>query len=467
MKKIKKFFLETYGCQMNFNDSELVDALLSKGGLTPAKDASEADLILVNTCGIRDHAEQRVFGRLGHLKTYKDNAPHMLLGVIGCMAQRTGAKILENAPWVDLVVGPDGYRRIPEMINELSGGQDTQLAELSLNIEETYDDILPTRRKDLWSAWVTVSRGCDKFCSFCIVPYVRGRERSINPDVIERQVKEYTANGALEIVLLGQNINSYSHGNTDFAALLRRIGGLDEVRWLRFLTSHPFDLDDGIIEAIAENDKICEHFHLPVQSGSDRVLEQMRRKYTHDEYLERVGRLREKMPNISMTTDIMVGFPGETEEDHQETLRLMKEVRFDYAYTFKYSERPGTLAARSKDMISEEEKGRRLEETISLQRIHTREALRKLRGKTLEILPCGTAKSNDGKLLAKTRTHFSLFVEAEENRIGKITQAKVTGDTGMSLIGELSDTKKIPADSPGPDMDHSQDQPRDKQHAII
>ncbi|OGG01656.1 MAG: tRNA (N6-isopentenyl adenosine(37)-C2)-methylthiotransferase MiaB [Candidatus Glassbacteria bacterium RIFCSPLOWO2_12_FULL_58_11] len=438
MKKLKTFFLETYGCQMNFSDSELVEGLLIRGGLTPASEAEEADLILVNTCGVREHAEQRVFGRLGLFKTYKEDSPHKLLAVIGCMAQRIGEQILEQAPWVDLVLGPDGYRKLPQLIEELTGENHSQLAALAFEVSETYEDLAPTRKNHL-SAWVPISRGCDNFCSYCIVPYVRGRERSVNPDSVERQVREQVAGGALEIVLLGQNVNSYRYGDTDFAALLRRLDGIEGLRWIRFLTSHPRDLSDRIIEAMADCEKVCEHLHLPVQSGSDRVLGLMNRGYSRAFYLERVAALRERIPGLGLTTDILVGFPGESNGDFGETVSLMNEVQFDYAYTFKYSPRPGTVAARKKEELSEEEKSLRLDTVIQLQRSHTRQALHSLRGRVLEALPVQKAKSGEGILQGKTRSNFNIFLSAGESCLGRVVRARVSGNTGMNLLGELAE----------------------------
>jgi len=440
MDKLKTYYLETYGCQMNFSDSEMVESLLSQAGLEPAEGAEEADLILVNTCGVREHAEQRVLARISQLRAQKEHSPHKLLAVIGCMAQRLGKDLLATAPWVDLVVGPDGYRKIPELINELARNDHLQLSFLDFITSETYDDLIP-RRRGLWSAWVPITRGCDNFCSYCIVPYVRGRERSLDPAAVERQVRQFVDEGAVEIVLLGQNVNSYKYGDTDFAALLRRLDRVKDLRWIRFLTSHPRDLSDRIITAMAECSKVCEHLHLPVQSGSDHVLKLMNRGYTRAYYLERAASLRQKIPGIALTADILVGFPGETERDFKHTVNLIKEVRFDYAYTFKYSPRPGTAAARLADTVPEAEKARRLQEVIELQRSHTRQALQKMSGQSMEVLLVARAKRGDGKLRGKTRSHFNIFLPADESYLGKIVPATVTGDTGMNLLGELLETR--------------------------
>ena len=429
--------METYGCQMNFSDSELIEGLLSTAGLAPAGSLEEADVVLVNTCGVRDHAEQRVIGRLGQLKALKEKSPAMPLCVIGCMAQRIGAQLLERAPWVDLVVGPDGYRRLPELIGELNSPGTVQLAQLEFNSGETYDDLRPLR-KDPVSAWIPITRGCDNYCSYCIVPYVRGRERSVDPATVEAWVRREVESGAREIVLLGQNVNSYRHGATGFAELLRRLQEVEDLSWIRFLTSHPRDLTNDIISAMAECGKVCEHLHLPVQSGSNRVLGLMNRGYTREYYLERVDKLRSAVPNIGLTTDVLVGFPGESEEDFGQTVSLMEQVGFDYAFTFRYSPRPGTLAARREDDVADAEKASRLDTVIRLQLAQTRSALGRLTGKTLEVLPVKKAKSADGRLQARTRTHFNIFVTGDDPSIGRMAKARVTGNTGMNLLGELT-----------------------------
>ena len=432
----KTYYLETYGCQMNFSDAELIEGLLIGEGMRPVTEEREADLILVNTCGVREHAEQRVLSRLGQLKRHKERSPGNLLLVCGCMAQRMGESLLKQAPWVDAVIGPDAYRRLPELVRELAGNQGLKLSMLDFDPAETYDDMLPERKEGA-SAWVPITRGCDNYCSYCIVPYVRGRERCVVPESVEARVRRYVEEGVVEVVLLGQNVNSYHSRGTDFSGLLRRLERIDGLRWIRFLTSHPRDLSTDIIQAMADCAKVCEHLHLPVQSGSDNVLRRMNRGYTRTYYLERVAYLREKIPGLTLTTDILVGFPGETIADYEKTLSLMEEVRFDYAYTFKYSPRPGTAAARMQDDVSEQEKKRRLAEVIKIQREHTREALDKMQGRKLEVLITARAKSGDGKYVGKTRTHFNIILPADDSRMGKILKARVTGNTGMNLLGEL------------------------------
>jgi len=431
----KTYYLESYGCQMNFSDSELIESLLTEQGLRATKAVNEADLILVNTCGVREHAEQRVYGRLNALKKYKDARPGTLLAVCGCMAQRLGESLLKDVPWVDFVVGPDGYRKLPELIRETGEGTLIQAAELVLDRAETYDNIAPLRR-DKVSAWVPITRGCDNFCSYCIVPYVRGRERAMEPEAVLHRVEQAVGEGAREVVLLGQNVNSYRFGTTGFAGLLRRLDDVAGLAWVRFLTSHPRDLSLEIIEAMAECGKVCEHLHLPVQSGSDRVLEAMNRGYRRDYYLDRVRILRERIPELSLTTDILVGFPGESEEDFEFTVSLMEEVRFDYAYTFRYSPRPGTAAAAVEDTVPEQVKKRRLQAVIDLQRAHTRAALDRLQGAEVEAMVLKPAKSGGGKFLARTRGHFNVILPGNSSMVGKVVRVTVTGNTGMNLISD-------------------------------
>jgi tRNA-2-methylthio-N6-dimethylallyladenosine synthase len=438
--KLRTYYLETYGCQMNFSDAELIETLLAEEGMTPAGTEAGADVILVNTCGVREHAEQRVLSRLGTLKKCKEDAPGCLIVVCGCMAQRMGEELLRLAPWVDLVVGPDSYRRLPGMLKEISGGRFSRAAALEFDISETYDSLTPLRR-DSTSAWVPITRGCDNFCSYCIVPYVRGRERSVDPALVEHQVRECVARGIPEVVLLGQNVNSYRFGDTGFDTLLRRLDRVEGLSWIRFLTSHPRDLSDRIIGALAECPKVVEHLHLPVQSGSNSVLGAMNRGYAREYYIDRVASLRAKLPNLALTTDILVGFPSESERDFLDTVSLMEAVRFDYAFTFRYSVRPGTAAAGLIDSVTDGEKGRRLEEVIRVQRVHTRAALERLQGRELEVLVSAPAKSGNGMFLGRTRTHFSAFLPAEESLVGKIVRARVTGSTGMGLLAEMTERR--------------------------
>lgn len=435
---MKSYYLETYGCQMNFSDSLLIENLLREQGIAPAVSMDEADLILVNTCGVRENAETRVIGRLGAFKARKDSHPETLIAVCGCMAQRMGETIIEKAPWVDAVIGPDNYRRIPAIIKGLSDSRAGKVLDLAFDKHETYSD-LDLGFDGAVSAYVPITRGCDNFCTYCIVPYVRGRERSVPAAEVIVQLKKALETGAKEIVLLGQNVNSYEAEDCDsFAKLLQQIDKTVEGDfWLRFLTSHPRDLGEEVIRAMAESKRVCANLHLPVQSGSSAVLNKMHRGYDSAYYRRRVKKLRELIPGISLTTDILVGFPGESEENFRETVSLMNDVRFDYAFTFRYSPRPGTVAANWPDDVSEERKISRLQEVIEIQRGHTREALDRLDGKVIEVLIAKPARHGEEMYSARTALHFDAFLTADQSMIGAFRKARITGNTGMQLFAEL------------------------------
>ncbi len=434
MREPKTYYLETYGCQMNLSDSELVESLLVEAGLAPVAGEEAADLILLNTCGVREHAEQRVLARIAALRKQKERDPGKRIIILGCMAQRLGQSLLEQAPWLEAVVGPDNYRMLPSLVREPAAEGPSALVDLDRT--ESYAGLTPARHEQR-SAWVPIMRGCDNFCAYCIVPYVRGRERSADPEEIERLVRSHAAGGVLEVVLLGQNVNSYRHDGLGLAGLLRRLETVEGLRWIRFLTSHPRDLSDEIIAAMADCPKVCEHLHLPVQAGSDRVLKLMNRGYDRHWYLDRVRRLRERLPRLALTTDLLVGFPGERPEDFLETVSLMEEVRFDYAYTFKYSTRPGTRAEGFPDQVEEPEKQQRLDRVLALQLKHTRRALEALAARELEVLFQAPDRNGKG-LLGKTRTHFTLVAPAGPEWLGKIGRVRVTGNTGMTLLGEIA-----------------------------
>src|SRR5213594_3505986 len=360
MPRAPRIYIETYGCQMNVSDSELMLGVLGREGYVRTADPAEADVLLVNTCAVRDHAEQRVLGRMGELKRYK--RPGDVLGVVGCMAQRLGPKLLERVPQVDLVIGPDGYRGLPELIARARDGE--RAAETTFRSWEHYEDVPPVRERQV-SAFVTVQRGCDYRCTFCIVPMTRGPERSRRFEDVVREVTDLARGGTTEVTLLGQTVNSYDDGAHDFADLLRAVGGIAGVRRLRFTSPYPTDFTDGVVAAMAETPAVCEHVHLPVQSGSSRVLKRMLRRYDRDRYLEVVAALRGAVPGMTLTTDIIVGFPGETEAEFQETLSLVELVGFDDAYTFKYSPREGTPATRLKDAVPDAVAGERLERLVA------------------------------------------------------------------------------------------------------
>jgi len=420
-------YIETYGCQMNVADSELMLGVLRREGYVRTDDPAAADVLLVNTCAVRDHAEQRVLGRMGELKRYK--RPGGVLGVMGCMAQRLGPRLLKRVPQVDLVVGPDGYRSLPELIARAGSGE--RAADVEFKSWEHYEDVPPVRGQSV-SAYVTVQRGCDYRCTFCIVPMTRGPERSrILTDVV-REVEGLAAQGTTEVTLLGQTVNSYHDGVHDFADLLRAVGAVPGLRRLRFTSPYPTDFTDRVLAAMAGTAAVCEHVHLPVQSGSTRVLKRMLRRYTRERYLEVVAALRSAIPGLALTTDIIVGFPGETEADVAETLSLVEDVDFDDAFTFKYSVREGTPAVRIKDHIAEELKAERLERLITLVRRVARARSMALVGTAQEVLVEGPARRGD-LLQGRTRTNKVALFEGPAAWIGTYRRVRLTGTSGTTF----------------------------------
>ena len=420
-------YIETYGCQMNVSDSELMLGLLAREGYVRTDDPAAADVLLVNTCAVRDHAEQRVLGRMGELKRYK--RPGGVLGVMGCMAQRLGPRLLERVPQVDLVVGPDGYRNLPELIARAGGGE--RVADVAFKSWEHYEDVPPVRGRTI-SAFVTVQRGCDYRCTFCIVPMTRGAERSRNLTDVVREVEGLTAQGTTEATLLGQTVNSYHDGVHDFADLLRAVGAVPGLRRLRFTSPYPTDFTDRVLVAMADTRVVCEHVHLPVQSGSSRVLKRMLRRYDRERYLEVVAALRRAVSGVALTTDIIVGFPGETESDFAETLSLVETVGFDDAYTFKYSVREGTPAVRIKDHVAEEVKAERLERLIAVARRVARGKSVALVGTEQEVLVEGHARRGD-LLQGRTRTNKVALLEGPAAWIGTYRRVRLTGTSGTTF----------------------------------
>lgn len=422
-----RIYLETYGCQMNVSDSELVLGLLGRDGYVRTDDPGAADVVLVNTCAVRDHAEQRVLSRLGELKGHK--RPGGVLGVMGCMAQRLGPRLLERVPQVDLVVGPDGYRGLPGLIARARLGE--RGLDVAFKAWEHYEDV-PPARPSAASAFVTVQRGCDYRCTFCIVPATRGPERSrALPDVV-REVEGLARAATTEVTLLGQTVNDYSDGVHDFADLLRAVGGVAGIRRVRFTSPYPTGFTERVLAAMAETPAVCEHVHLPLQSGSSRVLKRMRRRYDRDGYRTVVAALRRAVPGIALTTDIIVGFPGETEADFAETLSLVDAVGFDDAYTFKYSPREGTPATRLKDPVPDEVAGERLERLIALVRGAARQKNVGLLGTTHEVLIEGKARRGD-VLQGRTRTNKVALVPGPTEWIGSYRAIRFTGTTGSTF----------------------------------
>src|SRR5829696_39260 len=426
-------YIETYGCQMNVSDSELMFGRLAEFGYTPVDTPDGADVILVNTCAIRDHAEQRVIGRLGELKRYMK--ADSVMGVTGCMAQRLGPVLLEKAKHVSLVIGPDGYRALPQLVDGARRGE--KAIATTFDLEEHYEDFTP-RRFDRVKAWIPVQRGCDYRCTYCIVPTTRGSERSRRLDDVVREVEAVVAEGMSEVVLLGQTVNSYTDGRHDFADLLRRVGSVPGVRRVRFTSPHPNDFSERVVAAMAEVPTVCEHVHLPMQSGSTRTLKRMLRRYTREGYLECVRRLRDAIPGLAVTTDVIVGFPGETEADFEETLSAVREVGFHDAFTFKFSPREGTPATRlpASETVPDEVASERLERLIATVRGAARERNLTLLGTRHEVLVEKEARRG-GLLQARTRDFKTVLVPGDERLIGRYLTVELTGTTGSTFTGAL------------------------------
>src|SRR5512141_1835982 len=426
-------YIETYGCQMNVSDSELMLGKLTASGYDAVDVPEEADVILVNTCAIRDHAEQRVIGRLGEMKSKMKR--HAVLGVTGCMAQRLGPQILERAGHVSLVIGPDGYRSLPFLVENARRG--IRATATDFDLEEHYEDFKP-RRFDKVKAWIPVQRGCDYRCTYCIVPTTRGPERSRRLEDVVREAEQVVADGMSEVVLLGQTVNSYNDGRYDFADLLRAVGAVSGVKRLRFTSPHPNDFSDRVIEAIAGTEAVCEHVHLPMQSGSTRVLKRMLRRYSREGYFECVSRLRSAIPGLALTTDIIVGFPGESDADFEETLSAVSEIGFDDAYTFKFSLRDGTPATRlpASDTISDEAASERLARLIETVRTGSRARNLAMLGHRKEVLIEKEARRG-GLLQARTRDFKTVIIPGEPEMIGRYAQVELTGTTGSTFTGSI------------------------------
>ncbi|MEJ5263112.1 MAG: tRNA (N6-isopentenyl adenosine(37)-C2)-methylthiotransferase MiaB [Ignavibacterium sp.] len=427
-------YIETYGCQMNFADTEIVLGVLKKQGYTVAQNPEDADIILLNTCSIRDNAEQRIYGRLGNLKNLKTKKPELVLGILGCMAERLRKDLIEEKKIVDVVVGPDEYRRLPEYIDIAFNGDKGIGVKLSRT--ETYDDIEP-HREDGLSAWISVMRGCDKFCTFCVVPFTRGRERSRSLNSIVKEIEELSVRGFKEVTLLGQNVNSYRDGENDFADLLAAAAKVDPSMRIRFTTSHPQDLSDKLLYTIAEHQNICNYIHLPVQSGSNRILELMNRTYTIEHYLNLIEKAKQIIPGVSFSTDIIAGFPTETWEDHLATLEVMRQVRYDGAYMFKYSPREGTKAYKMGDDVPEEVKTKRLQEIIDLQQQISYEINQNLIGKEEIVLIEGFSRKSDEFLSGRTDTNKVTIIPAQSDiKPGDYVRVKINKATSATLFGE-------------------------------
>lgn len=432
----RKLFIETYGCQMNVGDSEIVVSIMQREGYTYTERVEEADIVLINTCSIRDNAEQRIWGRLAEMKRLRRNKPSLVVGIIGCMAERLKERLLERPAGVDIVAGPDAYRDLPRLVREAeAGGKGVNVL---LSTEETYAEIAPVRLdKNGVSAFVSIMRGCNNFCSYCVVPYTRGRERSRDPETIVTEVRTLFGNGYREVTLLGQNVNSYRAGEVDFPELVRRVAAVSPLLRVRFATSHPKDMSDELLEVMASTPNVCRSIHLPAQSGATSMLERMNRKYTREWYLDRIAAIRRYMPDCGITTDLIAGFSGETEEEHAQTLSLMREVGYDFAFMFKYSERPGTFASKHlPDDVPDEVKSRRLQEIIALQNELGAESYRRDIGKRFEVLVEGVSKRDTGQLSGRTSQNKVAVFDRGDHRVGDYVQVEITGCTSATLFGK-------------------------------
>ena len=435
----KRAYIETYGCQMNVNDTEVIFAILARAGYARTESMGEAQLILANTCSIRDNAEQRIWGRLEVFDQQRKARPGTLVGIVGCMAERLKDKLLDTHK-VDLVVGPDAYRSLPQLLEAVT--PDRPQMDVLLSREETYADITPVRTdRNGISAFISIMRGCNNVCSYCVVPYTRGAERSRDAHSIVREACDVYARGYKEVTLLGQNVDSYlwksETESVNFARLLERVAAIAPDLRVRFATSHPKDISDEVIYTMAAHPNICRHIHLPVQSGSTRLLEKMRRKYSREWYLERVAKIREVMPDCGLTTDVIAGFCSETPEDHADTLSLMEEVGFDWAFMFAYSDRPGTLANRTMaDDVPADEKNRRLNEIIALQNHKSLERYRAQIGKTVEVLVEGPSKRDPAMLCGRASNNMMCVFPAAGRQAGSYARVTVVDCTSATLICE-------------------------------
>ncbi|MFI3285581.1 MAG: tRNA (N6-isopentenyl adenosine(37)-C2)-methylthiotransferase MiaB [Rikenellaceae bacterium] len=433
----KRLFVETYGCQMNVGDSEIVVSILQKEGYIYCDKIEEADVILINTCSIRDNAEQRIWGRLREMQHLRRKRKALVIGVIGCMAERLKESLLEGDKGVDIVAGPDSYRDLPQLLHSAEAG--SKGANTLLSTEETYAEISPVRLdKAGVSAFIAIMRGCNNFCTYCVVPYTRGRERSRDAETIVEEARSLFENGYREVTLLGQNVNSYCSGEVNFPELMRRVAAVSPLLRVRFATSHPKDMSDELLEVIASTPNICRAIHLPAQSGSTAMLERMNRKYSREWYLDRVAAIRRLIPDCAITTDIIAGFSGETQEEHEETLSLMRTVGYDFAYMFKYSERPGTVASKSlPDNIDEGLKTARLTEIINLQ--NTLSAARNAEdvGREFEVLVEGVSKRSDEQMFGRTSQNKVVIFDRNDIKVGDYVNVIIKSCSSATLFGEI------------------------------
>ena len=438
-RNMKKLYIETYGCQMNVADSEVVASVMQMAGYETTETIDEADAVFLNTCSVRDNAEQKIFHRLDALDAMRRKRS-MIIGVLGCMAERVKDDLLENHH-CDLVAGPDAYLSLPDLIAQAETGH--KAINIELSTSETYKDVVPQRLHGAKiGGFVSIMRGCNNFCHYCIVPYTRGRERSRDVESILREVRDLRDRGFKEVTLLGQNVNSYHFEEKGFPELLRRVAEEVPTMRVRFTTSHPKDMSDETLKVIADVPNVCKHIHLPVQSGSDRILKLMNRKYTREWYLDRVAAIRRIIPDCGLSTDIFVGYHSETEEDHQLSLSLMREVGYDSAFMFKYSERPGTYASKHlPDDVPEEEKIRRLNELIALQTEQSAIANKRDEGKVFDVLLENFSKRSREQLMGRTEQNKAVVVNKGSHHIGETVRVRITGSTSATLLGEIMEVE--------------------------
>ena len=436
----KSYYLETYGCQMNVADSELIAGMLKKQGYVISKSIDNADAIFVNTCAIREHAEEKVHSRLGVFSQIKQNRPGVIIGVLGCMAQHLKDEILESKPYVDIILGPDSYRKLPVLLDRNTENTNNTV-DTKLSRFEVYDNLFPSRQDGI-NAWVSIMRGCDKFCTFCVVPFTRGRERSRSMASIVNEVKKAIADGYVEITLLGQNVNSYHHDGRKFQHLLQAVAEIPGVQRLRYTSPHPQDMTNELIHVMNDYENICNAVHFPLQAGANRILKRMNRTYTKEHFIQRAQWIREFLPNCGLSTDIIVGFPGETEAEFEETLKVMNAVKFDSAFTFKYSLRTGTKAAEYSDHLPEPEKQKRLEEVIKLQKHHTLLRNKAIIGQVEKVLVEKVSKRSASHWAGRTDSNKWVIFPKQDTQIKDIVPVLITDAKGISLQGQLVNIKE-------------------------
>ena len=435
-----KYYLETFGCQMNVADSEMIEGILQSKGYYPIKRMDSADIIFVNTCAIREHAEEKVHSRLGVFSKIKNNKPNVIIGVLGCMAQHLKDDILDSKPYVDIILGPDSYRKLPKLL-ERNKVDKKNIVDTQLSRYEVYNNFFPSRNEGI-NAWVSIMRGCDKFCTFCIVPFTRGRERSRSPKNIIDEVKKAVDEGFVEITLLGQNVNSYTYDNYSFDYLLKNIAEINGVQRLRYTSPHPQDMTDDVLYVMSHYDNICNAVHFPLQAGSNEVLKRMNRSYTKSHFIDRAHRIRDILPNCGLSTDIIVGFPGETNSQFEETLNVMKEVKFDSAFTFKYSPRLGTKAYEYSDQILEIDKQERLDKVIKLQKKHTIFRNKEMIGNIERVLVEKNSKRSINQWAGRTDSNKWVIFDKENANIKDLVNVSITNAKGISLHGHLVKKKE-------------------------